>query len=124
LSGCALTLLVTFGFSALRYTARIAVPLFIMVVGYISTMTLTGHNITDLLQTGGAGEAISVSAGATMVVGGCIVASLITPDMTRYSRRGRHVFWVTMLSIIIGEFVVNGLAILIARALNTADIVT
>lgn len=29
-----------------------------------------------------------------------------------------------MLSIIIGEFIVNGLAILIARALNTADIVT
>ncbi|ACT08098.1 permease for cytosine/purines uracil thiamine allantoin [Dickeya chrysanthemi Ech1591] len=124
LSGCALTLLVTFGFRALRYTARIAVPLFIMVVGYISTMTLAGHNITDLLQSGGTGEAISVSAGATMVVGGCIVASLITPDMTRYSRRGRHVFWVTMLSILIGEFVVNGLAILIARALNTADIVT
>lgn len=124
LSGCALTLLVTFGFSALRYTARIAVPLFIMVVGYISFMTLTGHNISELLQKGVSGEAISVSAGATMVVGGCIVASLITPDMTRYSRRGRHVFWITMLSIIIGEFVVNGLAILIARALNTADIVT
>ncbi|KHN58988.1 allantoin permease [Dickeya fangzhongdai] len=124
LSGCALTLLVTFGFKALRYTARIAVPLFVMVVGYISLMTLTGHDVAELVQKENAGAAISVSAGATMVVGGCIVASLITPDMTRYSRRGRHVFWITILSIMVGEFVVNGLAILIARALNTADIVT
>lgn len=124
LSGCALTLLVTFGFRALRYTARIAVPLFIMVVGYISVMTLSGHSLAALWQTAASGEAITVSAGATMVVGGCIVASLITPDMTRYSRQGKHVMWITLLSIIIGEFFVNGLAMLIARALNTADIVT
>ncbi|MCI4239344.1 cytosine permease [Dickeya dianthicola] len=124
LSGGVLTLLVTFGFSALRYTARIAVPLFILVVGYISVMTLTGHHFSQLLQGTGSGAAISVSAGATMVVGGCIVATLITPDLTRYVRSGRHVFWITILTIIVGEFVVNGLAILIARALNTADIVT
>ncbi|MGM3172862.1 purine-cytosine permease family protein [Dickeya lacustris] len=124
LSGCALTLLVTFGFRALRYTARIAVPLFIMVVGYISVMTLSGHSLAVLWQTAASGEVITVSAGATMVVGGCIVASLITPDMTRYSRQGSHVMWITLLSIVIGEFFVNGLAMLIARALNTADIVT
>ncbi|GAB7218084.1 cytosine permease [Dickeya dadantii] len=123
LSGGALTLLVTFGFSALRYTARIAVPLFILVVGYISFMTLTGHNFSQLLHGAREGAAISVSAGATMVVGGCIVATLITPDLTRYVRSGHHVFWITMLTIIVGEFIVNGLAILIARALNTADIV-
>ncbi len=68
LSGCALTLLVTFGFRALRYTARIAVPLFIMVVGYISVMTLSGHSLAALWQTAASGEAITVSAGATMVV--------------------------------------------------------
>ncbi|WJM84714.1 cytosine permease [Dickeya chrysanthemi] len=123
LSGVTLTLLVTFGFSALRYTARIAVPLFILVVGYISFMTLAGHNFSQLLQGAREGTAISVSAGATMVVGGCIVATLITPDLTRYVRSGHHVFWITMLTIIVGEFIVNGLAILIARALNTADIV-
>ncbi|MEH2919582.1 cytosine permease [Samsonia erythrinae] len=124
LSGIALTLLVAFGFKALRFTAKIAVPMFIIVVGYISIMTLSGHNITELLVSIPNGERISISAGATIVVGGCIVASLITPDMTRYSQKGKHVFWMTMLSIIVGEFIVNGLAIVIARALNTADVVT
>ncbi|TAI97171.1 purine-cytosine permease family protein [Pectobacterium versatile] len=124
LSGIALTLLVAFGFRALRFTAKIAVPMFVIVVGYISIMTLSGHNIAELIASAPNGEAISISAGATMVVGGCIVASLITPDMTRYSQKGKHVFWMTMLSIIVGEFIVNGLAIIIARALNTADVVT
>ncbi|BES83726.1 cytosine permease [Pectobacterium araliae] len=124
LSGIALTLLVAFGFRALRFTAKIAVPMFILVVGYISIMTLSGHNIAELLASAPNGEVISISTGATMVVGGCIVASLITPDMTRYSQKGKHVFWMTMLSIIVGEFMVNGLAIIIARALNTSDVVT
>ncbi|KGA35898.1 allantoin permease [Pectobacterium brasiliense] len=124
LSGMALTLLVAFGFRALRFTAKIAVPMFVIVVGYISIMTLSGHNIAELIASAPNGETISISAGATMVVGGCIVASLITPDMTRYSQKGKHVFWMTMLSIIVGEFIVNGLAIIIARALNTADVVT
>ncbi|MCL2893032.1 cytosine permease [Brenneria tiliae] len=124
LSGAALTILVAFGFKALKFTAKIAVPLFIFIVGYISVMTLTGHNIAELLRSAPTGAAVSISAGATMVVGGCIVASLITPDMTRYSQKGNHVFWITIMSIIVGEFIVNGLAILIARALNTADVVT
>lgn len=124
ISGAALTILVAFGFRALKFTAKIAVPLFVLIVGYISVMTLTGHNIAELLSSSPTGEAVSISAGATMVVGGCIVASLITPDMTRYSKKGDHVFWITIMSIIIGEFIVNGLAILIARALNTADVVT
>ncbi|UVO10145.1 cytosine permease [Pectobacterium polonicum] len=124
LSGGFLTLLVTFGFKALRYTASIAVPLFILVVGYISVMTLTGHNLSQLLQGLGGTEVISVSAGATMVVGGCIVATLMTPDLTRYVHTGRHVFWIIMSTILVGEFLINGLAILIARALNTADIVS
>ncbi|AXW87055.1 allantoin permease [Lonsdalea britannica] len=123
LSGVALTLLVAFGFKALRYTARIAVPLFIGIVAYISTQTLAGHSLYALIDSIPS-ESVSINAGATMVVGGCIVASLITPDMTRYSQKGRHVFWMTLLSIIVGEFIVNGLAILIARALNTADVVT
>ncbi|ACS86965.1 purine-cytosine permease family protein [Musicola paradisiaca] len=124
ISGTALTLLVAFGFRALKYTAKIAVPLFICIVGYISVMTLMGHDIRELINAGSSGEPVTISAGATMVVGGCIVASLITPDMTRYSRTGKHVFWMTLMSIVVGEFIVNGLAIVIARALNTADVVT
>lgn len=124
LSGTLLTILVAFGFKALRIAARIAVPMFIMLVAYISIITLTGHNLPEIIQLVPPGEPLSISAGITIVVGGAIVASLMTPDLTRYSRNGKHVFGVTIFTIIAGEFVVNGLAILIAKTLGTADVVT
>ncbi|EGY29957.1 Purine-cytosine permease [Candidatus Regiella insecticola 5.15] len=123
LSGTALTVLVTFGFKALKFSAKLAVPLFSIVIGYISVMTLTGHNITHLINAVPIGEPITISAGITIVVGGCIVASLITPDLSRYCQNRKHVFWMVIASIVVGEFIVNGLAILIARVLNTSDVV-
>jgi len=123
-SGLFLTVLVAFGFKALRFTARIAVPLFIAVIVIVSILILTGHNSGELVNALPSGPPMSLAAGITMVVGGCIVASLITPDMSRYSKNGRHVFWMTIISIIIGEFVINGLAILLARAVNSADVVS
>lgn len=127
ISGTLLTTLVAFGFKALRFTASIAVPLFILLVAYISTIVLSGkagqplHEVINLPHSG---ETLSMSAGITIVVGGAIVASLMTPDLTRYTKSGKHVFGITLLTIIAGEFVINGLAILIAKALNTADVVT
>lgn len=123
LSGTALTVLVTFGFKALKFSAKLAVPLFSIVIGYISVMTLTGHNITHLINAVPIGEPITISAGITIVVGGCIVASLITADLSRYCQNRKHVFWMVIASIVVGEFIVNGLAILIARVLNTSDVV-
>jgi cytosine permease len=124
ISGTVLTCLVAYGFKALRFTARLAVPLFVAVIGYISMLILTGANITKLITITPTGSPISISAGITMVVGGCIVAGLITPDMTRYCQTGKHVVWMTLASIIVGEFIINGLAILIARMVNTSEIVT
>lgn len=124
LSGGLLTILVAFGFKALRIAARIAVPMFIMLVAYISIITLSGHNLPEIIQLVPPGDPLSISAGITIVVGGAIVASLMTPDLTRYSKNGKHVLGVTISTIVAGEFVVNGLAILIAKALGTADVVT
>jgi cytosine permease len=124
LSGTLLTILVAFGFKALRIAARIAVPMFIMLVAYISYITLTGHNLPEIIQLMPPGDPLSISAGITIVVGGAIVASLMTPDLTRYSKNSKHVFGVTILTIVAGEFVVNGLALLIAKTLGTADVVT
>ena len=122
-SGLFLTALVAFGFKALRFTARIAVPLFISVIITVSILILTGHSAHGLITALPAGEPMTIPAGITMVVGGCIVASLITPDMSRYSKSGKHVFWMTIVSIILGEFIINGLAIILARAVNSADVV-
>ncbi|AYA39391.1 cytosine permease [Xenorhabdus nematophila] len=127
LSGTLLTILVAFGFKALRITARIAVPLFVLLITYISTIVLSGvvgQQLYDIIKQPHSGETLSISAGITIVVGGAIVASLMTPDLTRYTKSGKHVFGITLLTIIVGEFVVNGLAIIIAKTLNTADVVT
>lgn len=124
LSGTLLTILVAFGFKALRIAARIAVPMFIMLVAYISVTALSGHNLQEIIQLAPPGEPLTISAGITIVVGGAIVASLMTPDLTRYSKNGKHVLGVTIFTIVAGEFVVNGLAILIAKTLGTADVVT
>lgn len=122
LSGTVFTLLVTFGFKALRFTARIAVPLFIALVGWIFWHAFhgqSGQNIPPVI----ASQAITVSAAMTMVIGGAILASLMTPDLTRFSRHGKDVFAITLLTILAGEYGVNGVAILIARELQTSDII-
>lgn len=124
LTGIFLTMLVAFGFKALRITARIAVPLFILLVGFISVTTLSGADIHQVFGLPSAGEPITISAAITMVVGGAIVASLITPDLTRYSRNSKQVLNITLLTIIAGEFIVNGLALMIAKTLGTEDVVT
>lgn len=122
LSGTVLTLLVTFGFKALRFTARIAVPLFIALVGWIFWHAFhgqSGQNIPPIITS----QAITISAAMTMVIGGAILASLMTPDLTRFSRHGKDVFAITLLTILAGEYGVNGVAILIARELQTSDII-
>ncbi|MDC9582823.1 cytosine permease [Xenorhabdus sp. PR6a] len=127
LSGTLLTTLVAFGFKALRFTARIAVPLFILLVAYISITVLSGGSgqpLHEIIRLPHSGDTLSISAGITIVVGGAIVASLMTPDLTRYTQSGKHVLGITLLTIIAGEFVINGLAILIAKALHTSDVVT
>lgn len=124
LSGLLLTLLVTFGFKALRFTARIAVPLFVGLVALIAWQTLSGHQVPPLLNVADSTPALTISAAVTLVVGGAIVASLMTPDLTRYSRSTKHVAGTVLLTIIAGEFVINGLAIMIAHRLQTADVVT
>ena len=124
LTGIFLTILVAFGFRALRFTARIAVPMFIMLVAFISFTTLSGINTTEIIAQPPVGEPLSLSEGITMVVGGAIIASLITPDLTRYSRNKKQVFNITLLTILVSQYIVNGLAILIAKTLGTADVVT
>ncbi len=121
LSGTVLTLLVTFGFKALRFTARIAVPLFIALVAWVFWHAFHGKAVG--IVGAPATQVITISAAITMVIGSAILASLMTPDLTRFSRNGKDVFIITLLTILAGEYGVNGLAILIARELQTSDII-
>lgn len=124
LSGMSLTVLVAFGFKALSWTAKITVPLFFLVIGWILFDILQGHNLADLIAAAPTGTPLTLGAAATAVAGSYIVGAIITPDISRYCQGKRDVFWMITATIIIGEFIVNGVAILVAQALNTADVVT
>jgi cytosine permease len=124
ISGLFLTVLVAFGFKALRFTARIAVPVFIALIAWIAWQTLATDRVQAMIISPADKEVLSVNAGITLVVGGAILASLMTPDLTRYSRKGSHVFGITLATILLGEFIINGLAIFIARKLNTGDVIS
>lgn len=125
IAGLATTLLVAFGYRALGWTARIAVPLFILMVMWGAYQVLPGLSPAELFgYSRDSATAISLSAGATMVAGGYIVAALITPDISRYCKDGKSVFWMMTISIIVGEFIVNALSILIAHVLDTEDVVS
>jgi len=124
ISGLTVTTLVAFGVKALNWTAKISVPLFTLVVGWIFFLLVKDHNIINLITTTPTGIAMTLSAAITAVVGGCMTGAFTTPDISRYCQSSRHVFWMTLTSIIIGEFIVNGIAILIAHALDTHDVVT
>lgn len=124
LSGLTLTVIVAFGFRALRFAAKIAVPAFALSILYISFVLLSGHDFAALSQVSTHRDTITISSAVTMVVGGSIVASLMTPDLTRYYSNGRQVMMMTLLTIIAGEYLINGLAVVISVMLNTADVVT
>ncbi len=70
------------------------------------------------------GEALSVPDAITIIMGGCIVAALMTPDITRYAKKSSHVLSMTLFTILAGEYLINGLAIILSRVLNTKDVVT
>lgn len=124
LAGIVLTILVAIGFKALRFIARIAVPLFIAGVCYVSYLTLSSHDIGMLVQSKPAGDSISINEAITIIIGGYILAALMTPDITRYVSNKKQVLGVTVITIIAGEFIINGLAITLARAIGTSDVVS
>lgn len=123
LTGMTLTALVAFGFRALGWTAMISVPLFFLVIGWIALELLSGHDLIALAAAAPIGEPMALGLAATSVAGGCIVGAVTTADISRYCKNGRHVFWMITVSILVGELVVNGIAILIAHALHTSDVV-
>lgn len=123
-SGILLTVLVAFGFRALSWTAKISVPLFCLVIGWIIFYLFKNGSYLDLMNSSPKGNPLTLGEGTTIISGVVIIGALITPDISRYCKNNNHVFWMITLSVIVGEFIINAIAILMAHALETADIVT
>lgn len=121
--GLGLTLLVVFGYKVLSITANISVPLFLLAIGIAAVHLLSGYNIGDLIHAEPAGPTLSLAAATTMVAGGFMVGAIITPDVSRYMKSKKDVFWMTLIGTFVGELGVNMLAVLMALAVRTSDIV-
>lgn len=124
ITGIAVTLIVVYGFKVLSYTANIALPLFVLAVLYAFGHMIAGNNLSALLASPAPGPALPMATAITMVAGSYMVGAVITPDMSRFVRTGKDVFWMTLVSTFVGELGFCLIAILMTHAVKSSDIVT
>lgn len=122
ITGLAVTFSVIFGFEGLSWTTNISVPAFIIVMGVATYNMLKGHTLTGLVTMAAPGASMTLSAGITMVTGNFIVGAIIMPDITRRTKNGIDVFWVSVIGTLVGELGVNVIGILMAHAVGTPNI--
>lgn len=124
ITGLAVTLLVVYGYKTISWTANIAVPGFLIAMALATYKLLTDYNLGDLINMAPPGEAMSFGVAVTMIAGGFMVGAIITPDMSRFNRNAKDVFWMTLLSLFLGELIVNTLGVLMAHAVKSSDVVS
>lgn len=123
ITGIGITILVVFGIKAISKVATVFVPLFIIAVIYAASVMLAGHSIGDYLSTPPPGPAMTFAAATTMVAGGFMAGAVTTPDTARYLTNGKQVFWMTLIGTFVGELGMNLIAVLLAHATGTDNIV-
>ncbi|MBB6487262.1 cytosine permease [Rhizobium lusitanum] len=121
--GLAVTLVVTFGFSAMAWFAYVTVPAFLVLAGWSIASALSTHSLQSLINSDAPGPALSLTAGATMVAGSFIIGAVVTPDMSRFNRSAFDVVKQTVVSITFGEYLVGLIGVLLAHAVGSADVV-
>lgn len=124
LTGLFVTVIVVFGFKWLSWTAKIAVPGFLIVMAYGIYKVLENHSLSSLISAPAPGPSLTIAAATTMVAGGFIVGCVTTPDMTRYAGSSKDVLWITAIGTFLGEFGVNLIAVLMAHAVGDSDIMS
>ena len=124
ITGIAITVLVVFGIKAIANFATIFVPLFIIAVVWSAAIVLQDHSIGELVTAAPPGPALSLGAATTMVAGGFIAGAICTPDYARFLKNGTQVFWMTLIGTFVGELGMNLLAVIMAHAIGSDDIVT
>ena len=123
ITGLGITLLVVFGIKAIANFATVFVPLFVIVVIVAAVIILQDHSLTELLTTAPPGPALTLGAATTMVAGGFIAGAICTPDYARFLKSGTQVFWMTLIGTFVGELGMNLLAVLLAHAMGTENVV-
>lgn len=122
--GLLVTLIVTFGFTSLAWTAYLTIPPFLILVGWSIVSALSGHSLADLVASPPPGPPISVTQGAGLVGGGAILAAVIACDLTRFSRNVSDIVKQNILGITLGQYVVGLSGVLLAHATASTAIMT
>lgn len=124
LTGLFVTLITIFGFRWLAWTATLTVPAFVAVVAYGLYHVLREESLLELVSMPPPGPELSLVTGATMVAGGYMLGAVVTPDIARFCRSGKDVFWMTVLSTFLGELGIGLAAVLLAHAVRTQDVIS
>lgn len=123
ITGLGITLLVVAGIRWIAGFATVFVPLFIVAVIVSAGIVLQTNTLTDLLNSPFPGPELSFGAAVTMVAGGFIAGSICTPDYARYLKNGTQVFWMTLIGTFLGELGMNLVAVVLAHATGTDNVV-
>ncbi|SDJ37209.1 cytosine permease [Nonomuraea maritima] len=122
--GLLVTAIVLWGFNLMAWTAYLAVPAFLILVGWSITSELSKHDLGALIASAPPGPQLSLLQGTTLVAGGFIVGAIITPDMTRFNRSVADVVKQTLVGVTLGEYVIGLAGVLLAHAVGTSEITT
>lgn len=123
ITGIAVTIITVYGYKFLSITANISTPLFLFALGWATYNLLSGHDISTLINaTEPAGPLMTMPAAITMVAGGFIIAAVTTPDISRFMKGPKDVFWMTLIGTFFGELLVNMISVLMALALRTSEV--
>lgn len=118
--GIVVTVIAVYGVRWMAWTAYVAVPAFLLLLGWL---VLTNVNDVGATLTSAApGPEIGMMTAVTLVTGSFIVGAAIAPDMTRFNRSTRDVVKQTVLGITAGEFVIGLAGVVLAHGLGTTDI--
>jgi cytosine permease len=124
LTGLLVTFIAVFGFRWLTWTATLTVPAFVGVVGYGVHRVLAVESVPALIHSRPPGPEISLMSGATIVAGGFMLGAVVTPDIARFCRNAKDVFFMTLISTFLGELGIGLAAVLLAQAARTPDVVS
>lgn len=122
ITGLLVTVSVIFGFKGLAWTTVISLPLFLVMIVLATVNMLEGHSLSTLVTMAAPSSELTLTTAITLVTGNFIIGAIIMPDITRFAKTGRDVFWVTVVGTTIGELGVNVLGVLMAHATGTEEI--
>ncbi|MEV0618849.1 cytosine permease [Nonomuraea sp. NPDC050404] len=122
--GVLVTSIVLWGFGSMAWTAYVTVPAFLILVGWSIVSELSRHDVGALIASAPPGPQLTLLEGTTLVAGGFIVGSIITPDMTRFNRSVADVVKQTVVGVTLGEYVIGMGGVLLAHAVGTSEITT